>query len=436
MDQSFPLAAGAELAARLTWGAGSGGADADLQAVIVDRGGRIVDAVYYNNVRACGGRAAVHTGDEGGRAGAGGREEVRFALGELSAEVHMILILACSFTAGATLRDAPGANLTVESLGPDAGRLWDAQVDLPFAGYLAALVARRQSGWEFRIIGEPLQEARHFMDCLPELNKHIVAEIPTANRRQKIAFAMEKGSNLDLGASQQSIVLGLGWDVDQGKVDLDASAILLDAQGSVLESMFFGNLRSSGAHSAPGAVEHSGDNLTGEGEGDDEQILVDLKRIGGKILQVVFCVNIYTQRKTFAQVSNPFCRVVDSSSGAELCRYALRDAGSDNGLIIARIARETGGRWGFHALGLPSRGSMYKDSLPQIRQACQLKTATLVERSQSRSTLGDDLKAPGSWAVLRQPRPTWRRSLVKAALHLIGCSGKVAPETPKSRLTK
>mmetsp|Transcript_128035 Transcript_128035/g.410267 ORF Transcript_128035/g.410267 Transcript_128035/m.410267 type:complete len:391 (-) Transcript_128035:315-1487(-) len=386
MDQSFPLAAGAELAARLTWGAGSGGADADLQAVIVDRGGRIVDAVYYNNVRACGGRAAVHTGDEGGRAGAGGREEVRFALGELSAEVHMILILACSFTAGATLRDAPGANLTVESLGPDAGRLWDAQVDLPFAGYLAALVARRQSGWEFRIIGEPLQEARHFMDCLPELNKHIVAEIPTANRRQKIAFAMEKGSNLDLGASQQSIVLGLGWDVDQGKVDLDASAILLDAQGSVLESMFFGNLRSSGAHSAPGAVEHSGDNLTGEGAGDDEQIVVRLDALGPSVRDVFFCIHVYSKvddgdgpPKTFRDVANPYCRVVEEGqSGQELCRYTLHEADNCTGVVIARLRRaDETGRFGFNALGAPSRGSMYKDSIPDIQRLSSMNPRQL-----------------------------------------------------------
>merc|ERR1712151_389061 len=100
--------------------------------------------------------------------------------------------------------------------------------------------------------------------------------------------------------------------------------------------------------------------------------------------------NIYTPQKTFNQVAEPFCRIVDNSSGSELCRYSLRDAGSESGLIIAKIAREAGDRWGFHALGLPCRGRTYKDSLVQLRAACKVKTASLMPRTQSSgSNLGD-----------------------------------------------
>merc|ERR1712037_753911 len=104
----------------------------------------------------------------------------------------------------------------------------------------------------------------------------------------------------------------------------------------------------------------------------------------------------YTPSKTFLQVAEPFCRVVDDSTGSELCRYALRDAGSESGLIIARIAREAGERWGFHALGLPCRGRTYKDSLPQIRSACKVKTQSLMLRqsSGSFSNLGHVLGEP------------------------------------------
>merc|ERR1719168_445379 len=84
------------------------------------------------------------------------------------------------------------------------------------------------------------------------------------------------------------------------------------------------------------------------------------------------------------QVANPFCRIVDQASSAELCRYSLKDAGTESGLIIAKIAREAGGtRWGFHALGLPCRGRTYKDSLPQIRQSATLKTSALLLRNNS-----------------------------------------------------
>merc|ERR1711988_2037094 len=176
---------------------------------------------------------------------------------------------------------------------------------------------------------------------------------------------------------------GLGWDVDEGECDLDVSAVLMDRDGRDVESVFFGRLESE-EH----GIQHTGDNLTGEGEGDDEQIIVNLDRIGDAIQQVFFVVNIYTPHKNFMQVAEPFCRVVDNSSGAELCRYALRDAGSESGLIIARIARETGARWGFHALGLPCRGRTYKDSTAQLRAACKVKTSSLMLRQNSGSTLG------------------------------------------------
>merc|ERR1712008_228850 len=106
------------------------------------------------------------------------------------------------------------------------------------------------------------------------------------------------------------------------------------------------------------------------GDGDDEQIIVQLQQVGAVVQQIFFVVNIYTKGKTFRQVTNPFCRVVDEVSQSELCRYSLRDcAGHNNGLLIARLVREAGGRWGFHALGLPCHGTMYKDSLPTLAVA-------------------------------------------------------------------
>merc|ERR1712107_722113 len=170
----------------------------------------------------------------------------------------------------------------------------------------------------------------------------------------------------------------MGWDVDDGECDLDVSAVLLGGSGQVLEAVFFGRLESE-LH----GIRHTGDNLTGEGDGDDEQIVVNLAQVGSMVQQVVFVVNIYSKGITFSQVANPYCRVVDNSSGAELCKYSLRDAGRENGLIVARIAREVGDRWGFHALGLPCRGTMYKDSLPQIIACSSVKTSSLMVRNDS-----------------------------------------------------
>jgi len=220
------------------------------------------------------------------------------------------------------------------------------------------------------------------MDILPLLAETCRVFIPHAPKRQKVAFAMEKGGVLDLPQNLASITVGLGWDVDDGEVDLDVSAVLLDANGNDLEAVFFGRLESE-LH----GIQHTGDNLTGEGEGDDEQIICQLERIGPVVQQVYFVVNIYSQGKNFTQVAQPYCRVVDDATGSELCRYALRDAGHEQGLIVSKIAREAGGRWGFHALGLPCRGRCYKDSLPQIKHTAKIRTASLALRTQGTGDL-------------------------------------------------
>merc|ERR1711972_318964 len=147
------------------------------------------------------------------------------------------------------------------------------------------------------------------MDVLPLLSDTIRMFIPSAPKKQKVAFAMEKGGVLDLPQDLGRITVGLGWDVDEGEVDLDVSAVLVDGQGNDLEAVFFGRLESE-EH----GIQHTGDNLTGEGEGDDEQIVVHLDRIGSRVLQVFFVVNIYTPQKTFQQIAEPLCRIVDDAS--------------------------------------------------------------------------------------------------------------------------
>lgn len=393
--------------ARLTWDASST-VDVDLQAVIVDNRGRIIDAAYYNNMKACGGKAVVHSGDEGGQAGGGGCEEVRITLAQIPPNVQMVMMIACCFTGGALLQ-APGAKVSLEQSKPAKRPLAEFPLAVRGCGLILGALVRARSGrgWVLRPINEELSVARHFMDCLDELNRHIVAEIPTANRRQKVAFAMEKGEVLDFGSSLRSVTLGLGWDVDQGKIDLDASAVLFSRSGEVLESVFFGNLKSAGAHSQPAAVEHSGDNLTGEGDGDDEQLTVRLDGLGATVMEVFFCIHIYTKGrggrpKTFQDVANPYCRVTETHGGDELCRYTLTEAGDRSGLIVARLRRSPGDdRWGFHALGTPSAGTMYKDSIPDMVRMSQVDPRELQKKALRSQTTSESL---GSEASVRLER--------------------------------
>lgn len=173
-----------------------------------------------------------------------------------------------------------------------------------------------------------------------------------------MSVSLAKGGNVSLtkmAPSLTAVSVGLGWDTRTttgADFDLDASALLCGTDGKVLDDshfVFFNNLKSP-----DGSVEHTGDNLTGEGEGDDEVINVDLSRVPGNVDKVVFPVSIYdaqTRQQSFGQVINAFIRVVDKSNGTELARYDLsEDASTETAMIFGELYRH-GAEWKFRAIG-------------------------------------------------------------------------------------
>lgn len=159
------------------------------------------------------------------------------------------------------------------------------------------------------------------------------------------------------------VVVGLGWDVNQfdtgGDFDLDAAAFLLADTGKVSrpeDFVFFGNL----AHPS-GSVQHLGDNLTGVGDGDDEQIKIDLSRVPENITKIAFTVTIYEaeqRRQNFGQVNNAFIRIYNEVSGEELLRY---DLGEDFSIETAAVFGElykNGNEWKFNAIGSGYQGGL------------------------------------------------------------------------------
>ncbi len=181
-----------------------------------------------------------------------------------------------------------------------------------------------------------------------------------------MAINLSKGQKVDLtkgNPSLKSIMVGLGWDVnafDSGAdFDLDAAAFMLDASGKCpteKEFVFYGNL----VHASE-SVKHMGDNLTGEGEGDDEQIFVDLTKIPANIEKIAFTVTIYdaeTRNQNFGQVSNSFIRIVDASNDTELIRYDLgEDFSIETAVVVGELYRHNG-EWKFNAIGSGFQGGL------------------------------------------------------------------------------
>ena len=189
-----------------------------------------------------------------------------------------------------------------------------------------------------------------------------------------MAINLEKGQKINLqkadGSSLQKVILGVGWDVAKskgflgfgggaGSIDLDASCILFDDNKQVLDVVYFGQLRSK-----DGSIVHSGDNLTGEGDGDDEQITVNLAQLPANVKTLAFTVSSF-RGQTFEKVENAFCRLVDQSSGQEIAKYSLSSQGAYTALIIAKIYRHNG-EWKMHAIGESTQGKTLDQIIPHV----------------------------------------------------------------------
>lgn len=181
---------------------------------------------------------------------------------------------------------------------------------------------------------------------------------PLPQRRSPMAVSLSKGGNVSLSKEApgiESIFVGLGWDVrttDGAEFDLDASCFLLGANGKVRSDndfIFYNNLKST-----DGSVEHTGDNRTGEGEGDDEVLNVELNKVPADVAKLAFTVTIHeaeARRQNFGMVSGAFIRVVNRKDGREIARFDLsEDASTNTAMIFGEVYRHNN-EWKFKAVG-------------------------------------------------------------------------------------
>ena len=180
-----------------------------------------------------------------------------------------------------------------------------------------------------------------------------------------MAVNLQKGGNVSLTKSEpglKKINVGLGWDLratDGADFDLDASAFLLNEAGKVRgdqDFIFYNNAKSS-----DGAVEHLGDNRTGEGEGDDEVVAVNLEGVPGDVQKVVVAVTIHeaeSRRQNFGMVQSAFIRVVNADNNNEIARYDLsEDASTEAAMVFGEVYRHNN-EWKFRAVGQGFNGGL------------------------------------------------------------------------------
>lgn len=188
--------------------------------------------------------------------------------------------------------------------------------------------------------------------------------------------SLSKGQSVSLekrtGESLTKVVMGLGWDVKKktgffssllgggpDEIDLDASCLSFNAQGEAIDAVWFRQLASK-----DGSIIHTGDNRTGAGDGDDEQIIVDLVRVPADVQTLVFTVNSF-QGDTFDRIANAYCRLIDETTGQEAARYDLSGSGSHTAQVMAKVSR-SGQGWVMTAIGATTSGRTFHDMMPTI----------------------------------------------------------------------
>lgn len=359
----------ASVRAVLSWQSRSGTPDVDVLALLLTPAGRVrsdADLVFYNAPRHASGAVRL-TGKQS--TGPSTTDTVEVDLAAMEPGVDRIL-LAGSADGGSfgAVRELV-LRLTDSSTGTELAQFPMNDADTETAFVFGELY-RRAGGWKFRGVGQGYAAglaglATDFgitVDDEPAATPTPAptpAPVPTpASSPARTVVNLDKGrvnlrknervSLVKSGAPALTRVrMGLGWDPAQhgSNIDLDASVLAFDARHKQVGIAWFMQLTEFG-----GALTHAGDNQDGEGEGDDEQIVIDLARLPAAVSSLVFTINSFRGHK-FTEVRRAFCRLLDDVGGGELVRFDLSDSQPRTGVIMSVISREADGTWQMRAIG-------------------------------------------------------------------------------------
>ncbi|HST81750.1 MAG TPA: TerD family protein [Kineosporiaceae bacterium] len=354
----------------LSWQTRPGTPDVDVLALLLTEAGRVrsdADLVFYNEPRHASGTVRA-TGKQA--IGPSTTDTVEVDLAKIEPGVDRI-VLAGSADGGSfgAVRDL-ALRLTDSATGIELARFPMADADTETA-FIFGELYRRAGGWKFRTVGQGYASglaglATDFGITVDDPPAQTPAALPVPTQipvpvpvparavvnLDKGRVSLRKNERVSLvktGApALKRVRMGLGWDPAAGagqSIDLDASVLAFDVKHQQLGIAWFMHLTEFG-----GALTHTGDNRDGEGDGDDEQIIIDLDRLPSAVNSLVFTINSFRGHK-FTEISRAFCRLIDASSGTELVRFDLSDSQPRTGVIMSVISRETSDSWQMRAIG-------------------------------------------------------------------------------------
>ena len=376
-------------------------APADLSALLVGADGKVrsdADFVFFNQPTGPGVRLVP------GRAGQ--PAQLAISLTQIPADIEQIRAVITLEDASSSFgRSAPPTAYVSDAQG---NSLFQYSVDGLTAEsiVIAVEIYRRSGAWKVRAVGQgyaggfaalvtdpgvsvddapaaqPASAPVPPAPAPPAPAPSAPAGPPEVSLTKARPVSLTKGQKVTLrkdgGVALTVIRMGLGWDPvpapkktgffggggsKSGNIDLDASAIML-AGKNVVDVVYYGQLKAK-----DGSILHEGDNLTGEGEGDDEVVGVDLTRVSPQVTSIVFTVTSY-RGQTFEQIDNAFCRLVDDTNNTELARFTLQGGMPFTGLVMAKVYRE-GANWKLQAIGEGINAKHAGEAVPQLGRFVQ-----------------------------------------------------------------
>jgi len=319
--------------------------DLDIQAIIVDNHGFIVDAVYYNNLQSLDG-AVGYSGDEKTGSKAGFDEVVTVTLSRLPNNVALLIFVVAAFKGGCLREAANGKVVVVDN--HTSRPIQEYAIEPSLADVDAVAIFKRclDKSWALFEIDEPAESGAHFLDILePTIGDIIRAEIPHAPPVQKVSFQMDKGAQIDFPQTaalrRLSVCFGASLrDQTQKDIDIDICAVFYTGDGTLLGAV-------DPQHEAMYGAQHSAAQHSTNGLAMDEAMTLDLTQIPMKCGHVFLLLLV--KNGNFADLASAYARIEDQKAH-ELVRHAITCGSSENGVIIARLYRAVGQRWGFQAL--------------------------------------------------------------------------------------
>lgn len=327
--------------------------DLDLSCASFDETGKLVDAVYFKKKNSDDGSVHANNDSRDGKE-ADDDEAIYIELPKVHPAVKALVLSTSCFSKHSFKKVESG---TVELRNYQSKSVIQ-HYDLANAGKKESVILwalyRDHHDWKIVSFQQPCH-GRNFQEfkddmrgCLTSIiDPNIMNEFKVDIKNER-SFDVNKGDVVNIN-SMHNVVFGLGWD---SKVDVDASCVLMQGD-RMADVVFYGNLASKGK-----IVKHSGDNRTGEGDGDDERITVDLTKLMPEITSLIFTVNIFTVGHNFKQVKGLFVRLLNMDNGREMFKYTVNkedNMNKHNAMIVCKVYRQHDS-WKFMAIGSPQDG--------------------------------------------------------------------------------